>query len=74
LIKVLTYHVVGGRALSAADIIAMKLPFKLEMLNGMSTMITLDGGKVKVNTATVIVADMIATNGIIHAIDTVILP
>jgi transforming growth factor-beta-induced protein len=74
LIKILTYHVVGGRALSAADIIAMNPPFKLEMLNGMSTLITLDRGKVKVNTATVIVADVITSNGIIHAIDTVLLP
>jgi transforming growth factor-beta-induced protein len=74
LIKILTYHVVGGRALSAADIIAMNPPFRLEMLNGLSTRITLVGGKVKVNDATVIVADVITSNGIIHAIDTVLLP
>ena len=74
LIKILTYHVVGGRALSAADIIAMNPPFRLEMLNGLSTRITLEGGKVRVNDATVIVADVITSNGIIHAIDTVLLP
>ncbi|UJR34721.1 hypothetical protein I4U23_027498 [Adineta vaga] len=74
LIKILTYHVVNKRALSAADIIAMNPPFKLEMFNGMATMITLDGGKVKVNSATVVVADVITSNGIIHAIDTVLLP
>jgi transforming growth factor-beta-induced protein len=74
LIKILTYHVVGGRALSAADILALKPPFKLEMLNGLSTTITVDGGKIKVNDATVIVANVIATNGIIHALDTVLLP
>ncbi|CAF1141351.1 unnamed protein product [Adineta ricciae] len=74
LIKILSYHVVGKRALSAADIIAMNPPFKLEMLNGIPTTITLNGDKIKVNDATVIVADVITSNGIIHAIDTVLLP
>ncbi|CAF1446095.1 unnamed protein product [Adineta ricciae] len=74
LIKILSYHVVGKRALSAADIIAMNPPFKLEMLNGIPTTITLNGDKIKVNDATVIVADVFTSNGIIHAIDTVLLP
>jgi transforming growth factor-beta-induced protein len=74
LIKILTYHVVGGRALTAADIIALNPPFKLEMLNGLSTNITKVGNNIKVNDATVIVADVIANNGVIHALDTVLLP
>lgn len=74
LIKILTYHVVKGKALTAAQIIAMKPPFKLEMLNGLATNITESGGKIKVNDATVIVADLIAKNGIVHALDTVLLP
>jgi transforming growth factor-beta-induced protein len=74
LIQVLTYHVVAGRTLAAADILALNPPFKLEMSNGLSTQITVDGGKIKVNDATVIVADVMASNGIIHAIDTVLLP
>lgn len=74
LIKILTYDVVGGKALTAAGIIAMNPPFKLEMLNGLATNITADDGKIKVNDATVIVADVIARNGVIHAIDTVLLP
>jgi transforming growth factor-beta-induced protein len=74
LIKILTYHVVGGKALTAAKIIALKPPFKLEMLNGISTNITEVGGKIKVNDATVIVADLIGSNGVLHAIDTVLLP
>jgi transforming growth factor-beta-induced protein len=74
LIKILTYHVVGGKALTAAEILAMNPPFKLEMLNGILTRITTDQGKIKVNNSTVIVADVMATNGIIHAIDTVLLP
>jgi transforming growth factor-beta-induced protein len=74
LIKLLTYHVVGGKALTAADIIAMNPPFKLKMLNNMTTQITKDGDNIKVNDATVIQADVIAMNGIIHAVDTVIIP
>jgi transforming growth factor-beta-induced protein len=74
LIKILLYHVFTGKALTAADIIAMNPPFKLEMLNNIPTRISLDAGKVKVNNATVIVADVMATNGIIHALDTVLLP
>jgi transforming growth factor-beta-induced protein len=74
LIRILTYHVVSGRALTAAAILALKPPVKLEMLNGLSTEITVSMGNIKVNTATVIVADVIATNGVVHAIDTVLLP
>jgi transforming growth factor-beta-induced protein len=74
LIRILTYHVVGGRALSAAAILALNPPVKLEMLNGLTTEITVSGGNIKVNTATVIVADVLATNGIVHALDTVLLP
>jgi transforming growth factor-beta-induced protein len=74
LIKILTYHVVGGRALTAADIIALNPPFKLIMLNGLDTDITKVGTSIKVNDATVIVADVIASNGVIHALDTVLLP
>ncbi len=74
LIKILTYHVVAGKALTAADIIALNPPFKLKMANGLDTNITKHGHHIKVNDATVIVADVKATNGIIHAIDTVLLP
>jgi uncharacterized surface protein with fasciclin (FAS1) repeats len=44
------------------------------MLNGLTTEVTVSGGNIKVNDATVIVANVIATNGIVHAIDTVLLP
>jgi transforming growth factor-beta-induced protein len=74
LIRILTYHVVNGRALTAAEILQLKPPFKLEMLNGLSTEITVVGGKIKVNDATVVIANVFTSNGIIHAIDTVLLP
>jgi uncharacterized surface protein with fasciclin (FAS1) repeats len=74
LIEILTYHVIVGKAITAADIIAMNPPFKLKMANGIDTDITRNGDNIKVNDATVIVADVMATNGIIHALDTVLLP
>jgi len=74
LIQVLTYHVVSGRTLTAADIFALNPPFKLEMANGLSTQITEYVGDLKINDATIIVPDVIGTNGVIHAIDTVLLP
>jgi transforming growth factor-beta-induced protein len=74
LIQVLTYHVVAGRTLAAADILALNPPFKLEMANGLSTQITEYVGEIKINDATVIVANVFGTNGVIHAIDTVLLP
>jgi len=74
LINILTYHVVGGKALRAANILALNPPYELQMLNNLATQINVDFGKVKVNNATVIQADVLATNGVIHAIDTVLLP
>ena len=74
LVKILTYHVVAGRALTATDIIAMNPPFKLEMANDIATTIIRDQSNIRINTATVIQADIIALNGVIHAIDTVLLP
>ncbi len=74
LIRILTYHVVANRELTSADILALNPPFRLEMLNGLSTEVTVAGGMIKVNSATVIVANVFASNGIVHAIDTVLLP
>lgn len=74
LVKILTYHVVGGRAITAADIVKLNPPFKLEMLNGLATTITKDGNNIKINNATVIQADVFTLNGVIHVIDAVLLP
>jgi transforming growth factor-beta-induced protein len=74
LIEILSYHVVAGRTLAAADILALNPPFKLEMSNGLSTQITEYVGDIKINDATVIVANVFGTNGVIHAIDRVLLP
>ncbi len=44
------------------------------MANGSSTAITLDGSNLLINQSTVVVTDVMASNGIIHVIDTVLLP
>lgn len=67
---VLTYHVVPGKVMAAQ---AMKL-HSAKTVNGKELMIKTSGGKVMVNNATVTKADIKASNGVIHVIDTVLLP
>ncbi len=69
LAKVLTYHVVPGRVM-AADV----KPGEVKTVQGSAVTISTYGGKVKVNDATVTATDVRADNGVIHVIDTVILP
>jgi len=66
---VLTYHVVSGRHM-AADVAAQK---SLKSVQGQDITVRADGG-VKVDGATVIQADIAADNGVIHVIDSVIMP
>jgi transforming growth factor-beta-induced protein len=74
LTRILQYHVIANRNLTAAAIIALNPPVKLETLSGNEVTVTKDGTNLKVNDATVIIADVFATNGMIHAIDTVLMP
>jgi transforming growth factor-beta-induced protein len=69
LIDVLTYHVAAGRLSSGA---VVKHP-SVTTLSGARVDVTA-GDVVKINDATVIAADVAASNGVIHAIDTVLLP
>ena len=69
LTKVLTYHVVPGRVM-AADVAKLKDAKTVE--GGLVKFDTSAG--VKVNGATVVKADVAASNGVIHVIDSVILP
>jgi transforming growth factor-beta-induced protein len=71
--NILKYHVIGKRV-TLADINNMTLPAKEEMLGGGTVTITKDGNNIKINDATVTTADVSSTNGIIHIIDTVLLP
>jgi uncharacterized surface protein with fasciclin (FAS1) repeats len=70
LTAILTYHVVAGNV-KAADVIKLS---SAKTLNGESVTIKVVGGKVLINGATVVKADIAATNGTIHVIDTVLLP
>jgi uncharacterized surface protein with fasciclin (FAS1) repeats len=68
LTKVLTYHVVPGKVM-AADVKAGKV----KTVNGQELTVKTDGG-VMVDSAKVVAVDVVATNGVIHVIDTVVLP
>lgn len=65
---VLTYHVVAGKVM-AADVKAGKV----KTVQGSELTVTTTGG-VKVDSANVIKTDIVADNGVIHVIDTVIIP
>ena len=69
LVSILKYHVVSGRVFST-DAIAAK---HAKTLQGGEVKITSEGG-VKIDNATVTSADLDASNGVIHVIDTVIMP
>ena len=66
---VLTYHVVPGKVL-AKDVKAGPV----KTVQGGSLTVKADGGKVTVDGATVVKTDIIASNGVIHVIDAVVLP
>ena len=68
LTKVLTYHVVPGKVM-AADVKAGKV----KTVQGSELTITTMGG-VKVDAANVVKTDIAASNGVIHVIDTVVMP
>ena len=72
LASILTFHVVSGKV-TAADIVKAK-GAKPATVNGQSLNVVVSGGKVRVNGANVVAADVAATNGVIHVIDTVLLP
>lgn len=70
--KVLLYHVVSG-AVSSAD--ARKLAGQsVATANGANVHINVHGSYLLINKSRVIIADVRAANGVIHAIDTVLMP
>ncbi|MGP9820933.1 fasciclin domain-containing protein [Salinarimonas sp. NSM] len=71
LVAVLTYHVLPGRVMSS-DIAGQEV--SPETVQGSTLMIDATGDAVMVNTATVVTADVEASNGVIHIIDTVLIP
>jgi uncharacterized surface protein with fasciclin (FAS1) repeats len=70
LTKILTYHVVSGKTM-AAD---LKDGQELTTVQGGKLKVSIAGGKVMINDATVTTADVAASNGVVHVVDKVILP
>ncbi len=70
LVAILTYHVVPGKVTSA-DVVKVK---EAKSVNGKGIPIAVNDGVVKVDNATVVTADIMASNGVIHVIDAVIIP
>jgi len=69
LTKVLTYHVVSGKVM-AADVKSGAV----KTVEGQSLNVVASSSGVTVNNAKVIKTDIMATNGVIHVIDTVVMP
>ena len=70
LVAILTYHVVAGDVLAAEVVTFAGAP----TVNGQSVTITVSESGVMVDSANVIQTDIVASNGVIHVIDAVILP
>jgi len=68
--KILTYHVVAGKVLASE---VMKLS-SAKTVEGESVIISVKNGGVMVDNAHVTKTDILASNGVIHVIDTVMLP
>jgi uncharacterized surface protein with fasciclin (FAS1) repeats len=70
LAAILTYHVVAGKVM-AADVVNLK---SAKSVQGQEISIKANGGSVMVDNANVIKTDIETSNGVIHVIDSVILP
>lgn len=67
---ILTYHVVSGKVM-AADVVKLK---SAKTVQGAPVKISAKGGMVMLNNAKVVKTDIATDNGVIHVIDTVIMP
>ena len=70
LVAILTYHVVPGKVM-AADVMKLK---EAKTVQGSTVEVAVKDGKVMIDDATVVKADIACANGVIHVIDAVILP
>jgi uncharacterized surface protein with fasciclin (FAS1) repeats len=70
LTAILTYHVVPGRVM-AADVVKVK---EAKTVQGGAIKVNATGGKVMVDAATVVKTDIAASNGVIHVVDSVLMP
>ena len=67
---ILLYHVVSGDV-TAAQVVKLS---SAKTINGQELKLTVNDGAVMVNDAKVVKADVLASNGVIHVIDTVLIP
>lgn len=70
LASILTFHVVKGKVL-AADVVKIK---GAETLNGQRVDVKVDGSTVSIDSSKVVTADIACSNGVIHVIDSVLMP
>jgi uncharacterized surface protein with fasciclin (FAS1) repeats len=70
LVSILTYHVVAGKV-TAAEVVKLE---SATTVQGSDVKIAVDNGTVMINDSKVIMADVEASNGVIHVIDTVLMP
>ena len=70
LVAILTYHVVPGKVM-ASQVTGLK---SAKTVNGQSVTIAVKDGRVMIDNAHVVKTDIAASNGVIHVIDTVLLP
>jgi uncharacterized surface protein with fasciclin (FAS1) repeats len=72
LTQILTYHVLSGQVL-AADVLGLDGQ-SVTTVEGDDVLITIDGDTVMINDAKVTITDILTSNGVIHVIDSVLLP
>jgi len=70
LISILTYHVVAGKVM-AKDVVKLH---EAKTVNGQDVKIMVEGSKVMADNSNVVKTDIQCTNGVIHVIDTVLMP
>lgn len=70
LTSILTYHIVAGKIL-AEDVLKLK---KAETVQGQDVTVKVNDGNVMINGAKVVKTDVLVNNGVIHVIDSVLLP
>jgi uncharacterized surface protein with fasciclin (FAS1) repeats len=70
LVNILTYHVVSGKAMSGD----LKDGQEIKTVQGKILKVTIKDGKVYINGAQVVIADVKTKNGVVHVIDSVLMP
>jgi transforming growth factor-beta-induced protein len=73
LADILLYHVVAGKVM-AADVVGLDGQMVDTLLEGKQVAVSVEDGKVMINDAAVITTDLEGSNGVIHVIDSVLLP